>query len=136
MALFVVFESPLEMLSDSPTAYMKEKESLDFLKNIPTVWDETIALDGKVQDYVSIARRKGNDWYVAGLTNWDKRDMSVDLSFLNANQKYEMTLFKDGVNAHRNAGDYIKEIKSVNAGEKMQITAQPGGGFIMKLKRL
>lgn len=135
LALFGIFESPLTMLSDSPSEYLKEKESLDFLTAVPTTWDETIALDGKVQQFVCIARRKGNDWYVSGLTNWDTRNIQVDLSFLPWNGRYEMTLFKDGVNAHRNASDYIKEVKTVSAADKINIVMQPGGGFIMRLKK-
>lgn len=136
LALFVVFESPLVMLSDSPSEYLKEKESLGFLAAIPTTWDETIALDGKVQQFVYIARRKENDWYVSGLTNWDKRHAIVNLSFLSRSARYEMTLFKDGVNAHRNASDYIKEVRTVNADDKINILMQPGGGFMMKLRQI
>lgn len=82
LAMYVVFESPVNMLCDSPSNYMREPESLDFIANIPTVWDESIAINGEVAKYVTIARRQGDTWYVGGMTDWSARDMEIDLSFL------------------------------------------------------
>ena len=94
LALYIVLESPLNMLCDSPSNYMREEESTSFIAQIPTVWDETIILDGKMGEYIITARRKGNTWYVGGLNNWTARDVEVDLSFLLAGDR-KAVLFKD-----------------------------------------
>ncbi len=134
LALYVVFNSPINMLCDSPTAYMREPESLAFIASIPTVWDETLPLDGKVDEHVTIARRSGDDWYVGGITGWDSREVTVDLSFLPAGA-YEMTLFRDGVNAHRKGSDYRREIRKVTSADRLNLHLAPGGGFAIHLKR-
>jgi len=82
LAMYVIYDAPLQMLSDNPTTYMKEKECTDFIVKIPTVFDETVPLDGKVAEYVALARRNVKDWYVSAMTNWDARDLTLDLSFL------------------------------------------------------
>lgn len=81
LATYVIFDSPLNMLCDNPSNYRREPECTAFIARIPTVWDETLGLDGKVGEYITMARRSGDEWYVGGLTNWDKRDIIVDLSF-------------------------------------------------------
>ncbi|MEO8853696.1 MAG: glycoside hydrolase family 97 protein, partial [Ginsengibacter sp.] len=108
LAEYVVFFAPLQMLSDNPTIYMREKECTDFIIQVPTTWDETVPLDGKVGEYVAVARRKGSDWFVGAMSNWNARDITLDFSFLPAG-KYTAEVFKDGVNADRNATDYKKE---------------------------
>ena len=105
LALYTVFFAPLNMLCDTPTAYMREKECLDFISDIPTVWDETVALDGKIGEYAVIARRKGDVWYVGAVTDWNARDIDIDLSFLGEGE-HSAVVFKDGANAHRLASDY------------------------------
>ncbi len=135
LALYVVFNSPINMLCDSPTEYMREPESLEFIASIPTVWDETLPLSGRVGEHVTLARRSGNDWYIGGITGWESRDMTVDLSFLPAGQ-YEMTLFRDGVNAHRKGIDYRKETRTVAPGETINLHLAPGGGFAAKLRKI
>ena len=90
LAMYVVYESPLQMLADTPTNYLREPEAMAFLSRVPTVWDETIALDGKVGEYVLVARRNGANWYVGAMTSWTPRDLSLDLSFLGAGN-YDMT---------------------------------------------
>lgn len=135
LALYVVFNSPLNMLCDSPTEYMREPESLQFIASIPTVWDETVPLSGRVGEHVTLARRSGSDWYIGGITGWESRDMTVDLSFLPAGQ-YEMTLFRDGVNAHRKGTDYRKETRTVASGETISLQLAPGGGFAAKLRKM
>ena len=82
LATYVIFESPFNMLCDAPSNYRREKECTEFISNIPTIWDETVSLDGKVSEYVAIARRHGNDWYIGALTNWTPRELDLDLSFL------------------------------------------------------
>lgn len=132
LATYVIFESPLNMLCDNPSNYMREKECTEFIANIPTVWDETKALDGKVSEYIAIARRHDNDWYVGALTNWDAREMELDLSFLGEGD-YKLKLFKDGINADRAACDYKKEIITVPADRKLKIRMAPGGGYAAKI---
>lgn len=133
LATYVIFDSPLNMLCDSPTNYMREKESLDFISGIPTIWDETLVLDGKLGEYIITARRSNNTWYIGGLTNWDARDLKVDLSFLK-DGNYEITLFKDGINADRKATDYVKESVQLSAIKNGIIHLAPGGGFAMKIE--
>ena len=142
LAEYVVFESPLNMLCDNPCNYMDEPECTRFISEVPTVWDETKALDGKVADYIVIARRKDNTWYVGGMTDWDARDMTVALDFL-ADGEYEVELFRDGVNADRTARDYRKILSSlkVDGGKiadsdlvkdgNLAVHLAPGGGFAM-----
>ena len=131
LALYVVLESPLNMLCDAPTNYMKEAESLEFIANIPTVWDETMVLDGKIGEYIVTARRSGNTWYVGGITNWTARDLTIDLTPLKLGSK-KAVLFKDGINANRKASDYKKEMVTVS--DKLTVHMAPGGGFSLKIE--
>lgn len=132
VALYVIYESPLQMLCDSPSAYMKEQETTDYIVKIPVVWDDIIGLDGKVGDYVLLARRSGKEWFVGAITDWTKRDLDLDLSFLPAG-KYSMDIFQDGVNADKFAGDY-KHVKSeVKSGDKVKIHLAPGGGWAARI---
>ena len=133
LAEYVIFESPLNMMCDSPNNYRAEQECTDFISAIPTVWDETVALDGKVAEYVAMARRKGDRWYVGTMTNWDSRALELDLSFLPAGD-YTMTIYQDGVNAHRIATDYKKVTCSVPASRKVEVKMAPGGGWAAELK--
>ncbi len=128
LGMYTVYEAPLQMMADSPTAYMKEQESTNFISQIPTTFDETIALDGKVGEYVAIARRKGNKWFVGGLTNWSSREMTIDLSFLDKGN-YSAEIFKDGINANKDATDYVREIINVTNADKLTINMANGGGF-------
>ncbi|WP_291125903.1 glycoside hydrolase family 97 protein [Flavobacterium sp. UBA6031] len=128
LGMYVVFEAPLQMLADSPTAYMKEQESTNFISQIPTTFDETIALDGKVGEYVAIARRKGDSWYIGGLTNWSAREMTIDLSFLGKGT-YSAEIFKDGINAGKDATDYKRKIVKVVSADKLMLNMAAGGGF-------
>ncbi len=133
LASYVVFESPFNMLCDSPTNYMREPESLEFIANIPTVWDETITLDGKMGEYIITARRKGSVWYIGGMTNWDARNLKVDVSFLGPKARIA-TLFKDGMNAHRNGVDYKKENIQLKEKKELNIHLAPGGGFALRIE--
>ena len=133
LALYVVFESPFNMLCDAPSNYMRELESTEFIANIPTVWDESIVLDGKMGEYIVTARRAGNVWYVGGITDWTARDIEVDCSFL-GDKTYDATLFKDGVNAHRVGRDYKCESFRIKNDSKLKIHLAPGGGFALKIK--
>jgi len=134
LAQYVIFESPLNMLCDNPSNYRREAECTRFIAEIPTVWDETIALDGKVGEYIVIARRKGDTWYVGGLTNWHKRMVTVDLGFL-SDQFKTVELFRDGINADRAARDYKRETFPLPTERKMTLTLMQGGGFAAKITR-
>lgn len=135
LALYVVFESPFNMLCDSPTEYMKEPESLKFIAEIPTIWDKSVALNGKVAEYITIARRKDNIWYIGGITDWNERDMNIDLSFLPEGQ-YKITLFTDGDNAHKKGIDYKRQEIIVNSTDSLNLHLAPGGGFAAKLENI
>lgn len=130
LGMYVVYEAPLQMMADSPTAYIKEQESTTFISQIPTTFDETIALDGKVGEYVALARRKGDVWFVGGLTNWSAREITIELSFLDMGT-YSAEIFKDGVNANKDASDYKREIVKVTSTDKLIINMANGGGFAM-----
>lgn len=132
LAEYVVFDSPLNMLCDSPSNYMKEKECTDFIASVPEIWDETRGLDGKVGEYIAIARRSGQDWYVGAMTDWNAREMTLDLSFLPEGD-YKVELYRDGVNADRAACDYRKEVMELPSDRLLKITMAPGGGFVAKV---
>jgi len=128
----VVYESPLQMLCDNPSNYKKEPECMEFLSAVPAVWDETKVLNAKISDYITVARRTGEEWYIGAMTDWDSRNLSFDLSFL-AEGKYKMTLYRDGKNADRNAIDYKKVVKIVDSTNKINIHLAPGGGWVARL---
>lgn len=134
LAMYVVYEAPLGMLSDNPTAYMREQESTDFIAKIPTTFDETVALDGKLGEYVALARRKGDTWYIGALINWTPRDLMLDFSFLGEGN-YEAEIFQDGVNADRDATDYKREIVTVTKNDKRTIHLADGGGWAARIYR-
>ncbi|SHF44569.1 alpha-glucosidase [Mariniphaga anaerophila] len=128
LAMYVVFESPLQMLCDNPSNYYREPETMEFLEKVPTVWDETRVLDAKVGDYVLIARRLGDTWYVGGMTDWSPRTLELDLGFL-SDGNYTMNVWKDGVNADKQAIDFKQEEQRVNSSSKIKIEMAPGGGW-------
>lgn len=130
LALFIVYDSPFTMLCDTPSNYDAEPESRDFIAAIPTTWDETRILDGEMGEYIVTARRKGDRWYVAGITDWTPRELELDLSFL-GDAARRATLFTDGVNAARNARDYRKSTVNISPSRPLDITLAPGGGFAM-----
>ena len=132
LATYVIFESPLNMLCDNPSNYNREPECTEFIANIPTVWEKTVALDGKVGEYVAIARLHGDNWYIGALTNWDAREVELDLSFL-GDGNYKLELFKDGINADRAACDYKKEVIPVPTDRKVKVKMAPGGGWAAKI---
>lgn len=132
LAMYVVYEGPLQMLADSPSHYLKEPEVMEFLGPVPTVWDETFVLAAQIGDYVIIARRNGRDWYVGAMTDWTARDFEIDLSFL-PEGNFQMTSFADGTNADRSGNDYKKSIQSVDKTTKLKIHLMGGGGFAARL---
>ena len=135
LAMYVVFEAPLQMLSDNPTIYMREQECTDFITSVPTTFDATVALDGKVGEYVALARRKGDTWFVGSMSNWSVRDLTLDFSFL-GDGDYQAVVFKDGINADRDATDYKKEIIKISKDSKLNIHLAPGGGWAARIEKL
>jgi len=134
LAMYTIFEAPLQMLSDNPSIYQREQESTNFIAAIPTTFDATVALDGKVGDYVSIARKKGNTWYAGAMTNWNARDLTVDLSFL-GDGKYKAVIFEDGINAGKDATDYTTKTITVTAKDKLTIKMASGGGWAARFEK-
>ena len=130
LAEYVIFESPFNMLCDSPSNYMKEDECTQFIASVPTTWDETVVLDGKVGEYLVIARRKDFHWYVGAITNWEERDLYLDLSVLPNFGAKSGHIFRDGPNANRVARDYVSEQVQV-MGNKVKVHLAKGGGAVM-----
>jgi len=135
MALFIIQDAPLVALADSPTVYKKEQECTSFIASVPTTWDESIAIDGKVGEYIMTARKSGNTWYVGGITNWDERSLEVNLDFL-AEGNYKAIIFKDGLNAGKIATDYKVEEKNLSKKDKLILNLSSGGGFVIKLIKI
>ena len=132
LAMYVVFESPLQMLSDSPSNYMREPEAMEFLSAVPTEWDETRVLDARIAEYIAVARRSGKDWYVGAMTDWTPRNLDIDLSFL-PEGNFTMEVYQDGINADRFASDFKKTTVSVNKNTKLTLPLAGGGGWAARI---
>lgn len=134
LAMYVIHDSPLTMLADNPTAYMAEPEYTKFLAAIPTVFDETRILDGKMGEYIVTARRKGNTWFIGGQTNWTGRDLTVSLSPLGLTGSKQAVIYRDGVNAEKNGCDYRVNTQKVESSGNIQLHLASGGGFVIKIE--
>jgi alpha-glucosidase len=130
--MYVIFESPFNMLCDSPQHYEQEQECTEFIAKIPTVWEETVAIDGKVGEYIVMARRHGDKWYVGGLTGQAARTVTISLDFLGEGD-WKVELFKDGINATRHAEDYVRTESPT--GQSLTVEMAPGGGFAAIITR-
>ena len=135
MAMYVVFESPLQMLADSPSNYLRERECLDFIATVPTVWDETRALSARVGDWVAVARRRDGVWYVGAMTDWEPRQLDLDLSFLGEGL-WKAEVFEDGANAERAPSDYRRSEQTVEAGATLRARLASGGGWVARFTRM
>lgn len=129
LAMYVVYEAPLQMLADSPGAYRSNPESLRFISAIPTVFDETRVLAGEVGEYIAVARRKGDTWYVGALTSLTPRDLKIPLSFLAPGVAYNAVTMSDGVNVNRNGADCRREERRVTSCSELDAAMASGGGF-------
>jgi len=131
LALFVVFESGLQMLADNPTLYYRNEECTRFITQVPVTWDETVALEAKAGEYVIVAKRKGDKWFIGGITNNAKkeREFTLPLDFLNKDRTYRMTSFEDGINAGRQAMDYRCKSSEITSGEQLTVKLVRNGGF-------
>ncbi|HXJ85405.1 MAG TPA: glycoside hydrolase family 97 protein [Candidatus Binatia bacterium] len=132
LGMYVVYEGPLQMLSDSPSNYLREPETMEFLSAVPTEWDETKVLDARIGDYVVVARRNGKDWYVGAMNDWTPRSVDIDLSFL-PDGTFTMDAYEDGVNADRNASDHRKTTTSVSRTTKLKLQLASGGGWAARI---
>lgn len=128
VAMYVIYESPLQMLCDSPSNYLKEEETTKFIAQIPTVWDETRVLHAKIGDYIALARKNKNIWYVGVMNDETERELQIDLSFLNVGN-YTVEIIQDGVNANRYASDYMQMIKQVSNTDVLTAKLASGGGW-------
>ncbi len=132
LAMYVVYEAGLQMLCDAPTEYEKDLKIMNFLSKVPVSWNETMVLDAKLGDYLVIARKKGEEWYIGGMTDWAEKEIELDLSFL-GNQEYTFEIYKDGVNAHKYASDYQFETFKVRKENKIKVKMYSGGGFAIRI---
>ena len=134
MAMYTVYEAPLQMLADSPTAYMKNQECTDFMAAVPTTFDETVPLDGKVGEYVAVARRKGDTWWIGAMNNWEPRELTIDFSFLPEGRKYKAVVFQDGINSNVEATDYKRLELEVDSDTQLRTVMAPGGGWTARIR--
>jgi alpha-glucosidase len=132
LAMFVAYDSPLQMFSGNPSDALQEPEYASFMLSLPTTWDNTIVPDARMGDYLIIARQKGDDWYLAGMTDWTAREIEVNLSFLESGN-YTASICEDGINAAKYSSDYNMRSEIVDSSKKMTIAMAPGGGFVVKL---
>jgi alpha-glucosidase len=132
LAMYVVFESPLQMLADSPTLYAKEPEIMEFLGPVPSVWDETRVLAAQIGDFVAVARRRGRDWWIGAMTDASARELELDLGFLGAG-RYRLDAFQDGVNADRFASDYARAKGEADSSTRLKLRLAEGGGWAARL---
>ena len=133
LALFPLFEAPIQMLCDSPTQYRSEPECTAFITKVPTVWDETVGVAGEIGKYAVVARRKGGEWWLGAITNWDARELELPTAFLGEGE-WEVDAFADAPDADKNAEHYFRRVFTVKAGEKIKVRLAPGGGFAAHLK--
>lgn len=135
LSMFIVYDNPMQVFSGNPAEGKQEPEFMKLLGTLPTTWDETIILDGKVGEYIVTARKKGNDWFIAGMGDWSARDLGIKLYFLDKGD-YRTTICKDGVNADRYAADYIIMETTLKQNDTIDVHMAPGGGFLLCLKKL
>ncbi|MCX8160153.1 MAG: glycoside hydrolase family 97 protein [Candidatus Saccharicenans sp.] len=134
LAMYVVYESPLQMLCDSPSAYLRESEIMDFLAAVPTVWDETRVLEAKIGDYAVVARKNGETWYLGAMTDWTPREFELKLDFLEPGKLWLADLWLDGPNASRFASDFSRQNLKLSSEETIKLKLAPGGGAVVRLR--
>ena len=135
LAMFVAYDSPIQMFSGNPSDAYLEIGYTTYLASLPTTWDDSKVLDAKLGDFLVIARKKDNDWYLAAMTNWTAREISVDLSFLE-NGKFRAFSCEDGINATKDASDYRMGYELVDNTKTLTLKMAPGGGYVVKLIKL
>ncbi len=128
LALFPLFEAPVQMLCDSPTQYRTAPECVKFMVNVPTVWDETVGVAGEIDKFAVVARRKGADWWLGAITNWEAREIEIPTLFLGSGE-WKVEAFEDAPDADKNAEHYVRREFTIKAGEKINVRLAPGGGY-------
>jgi alpha-glucosidase len=134
LAMFVVFDSPMQLFSGNPSQGLLESQYMELLGSIPTTWDETHIADGKLGEYIVTARKKGADWFVGAMTNWSARTVTIPLSFLEAGT-FKATICADGINADKWASDYVIRVQTVKQGDSLVMKMAPGGGYLVHLQK-
>lgn len=134
MALFIILESPMQMLPDSPSDYYRERECTEFISKIPVEWDDIKVLNAKIGEYTIIARKEKDNWFVGAITDWDSREFEINFDFL-SDGIYEMEYIEDGINAAERAIDYKKFTRSITNEDKIKIKLAPGGGWIARITK-
>jgi alpha-glucosidase len=132
LAMFIVYDNPMQIFSGNPSQGYREPEFMELLGSFPTVWDTTVIIQAEVAQHIVTARRSKNDWFIGGMSGEKSYDCDIDFSFLSASH-YKATICRDGINADRNAIDYIIETTDFEAGSKMHIHLAPAGGFVIRL---
>lgn len=135
LAMFVVYESPVQVFAGNPSQAVLEPDYTKFMGSLPATWDETVPLEGKVGDYIAVARRKGDDWYIAAMTDWTSRDLALDLSFLE-DKPYAAEICSDGINADKAAVDYLLRTDTITGNSVLNIHLAAGGGYVAKLTQI
>ncbi|RYU89616.1 glycoside hydrolase family 97 protein [Mucilaginibacter terrigena] len=133
LAMFVVFDQPVGVLCDSPVEYEKYPDIMEYLSAVPTTFDETRVLDAKVGEHIAIAKRKNGNWYIGAMTNWDARDLNLDLSFLPANINYIADIYTDAADADKEASKYEHKTITINRESKLNLKLVQGGGAVVYL---
>lgn len=129
LAMYVIYESPLQMLADNPSNYYREPESMEFIEAVPTVWEETVVLDAAVSDYAVMARKEGGSWFIGAMTDDTARDLTINFSEFLPEGNWKMESWQDGINADRYGSDYLKKSSLVNSRDSLTIHLAPGGGW-------
>lgn len=132
IAMFVVYESPLQLFSGNLSDAYREPELMEFLGKIPTVWDETIILEAQFGKYIFEVRRNGNNWYLAAMNNWQPQDFTISLDFLKEGD-YQIETASDGINAEKNPQDYKLNKSEVKPNDTLNVKLAPGGGFVARI---
>jgi alpha-glucosidase len=133
--MFVVYDNPMQVFAGNPSQGMREPEFMELIGHLPTTWDETVILDGKIGEYIVTARQKDNSWFVGGMGDWSPRDLNIRFDFLGEGE-YTATVCTDGVNADRYAADYqLKKNVTIKKGDAMPVHLAPGGGFLIRLDK-
>ena len=132
MALFVIMQSPMQMLPDSPSDYYREQECTEFISKIPVEWDDLKVLHAKIREHTVLARKNGDNWYLGAITDWNPKEFEIVFDFIDDGQ-YQMEFIEDGINADTRAIDYMKRTRIITKGESIQIKLAPGGGWVARL---
>jgi alpha-glucosidase len=134
LAMYVIYESPLQMLADAPSHYMDEEECMQFLAVVPTVWDDTHVLEAEFGNHILLARKSGEEWYVGGMTDWNAHDVVLDLSFLTPGT-YDIHYYQDGINSEKYGSDYKMIKTSLTDKDKISIHMASGGGWVARITK-